>query len=389
METTIDWAKIRQDFPVADNVTYFQSAGMSPIPNAVFRKIMEEYRKVNMFGDIFWMKDKGEVDEFRGILGNLINTSKEDIAFTASNSLAMSLVALSLKLNQNDRFNIISMEEEFPSNTVPFEYLKIPVKYVKHQNHRYGVSSVIEQTDENTLAVMTSYVQFATGFRQDLQSLGNELKKRNILFIVNATQGFPFYPVNVKEMNIDVLTCSFHKWGFAGHTGALFYTSEDFRKRFPSPVAGWLSVKPKEGELIYTGKNEPFEIYGSADQYFFGTMNLQNLLALCTAFEYLQQIGFENIRKRIVELCDYLIEKIKPLPITIVSPLDHSSERSAIISFFINEFPCEECVAFLEKHGVYVSARSGFVRVSVNIFNYEKDFDKLFETLQLYINTRE
>lgn len=384
----MDWNKIRQDFPVADNVTYFQSAGMSPMPGPVLETITGEYKKLNQYGDIYWMKDKIKADEFRKTLADIINASPGDLAFLANNSLVMSLVALSLKNNIKEDFNLISMEEEFPSNSVPFEYLKIQMKYVQPENHRYPVSKILSQIDENTAAVVTSYVQFATGFRQDIETLGMELKKRNILFIVNATQGFPFYPVDVKSMNIDVLTCSIHKWGFAGHVGTIFYTSQNYRDRFPSPVAGWLSVKPDGVNFIHYKKNIPFDIYENADQYFFGTYNLQTMLALKAAFEYLQQIGFGNIRSRITGLGDYLVSKLENLPLKIISPVEKIEEMSPIISFQINDFSSDECVAFMEQHGVYTSVRNGFVRVAVNFFNNEKDIDKLCEVLKSYFNSK-
>lgn len=385
----MDWNKIRQDFPVAENVTYFQSAGMSPLPNAVLRKIMEEYRKLNQFGDIFWMKDKGEVDELRTSIAAHINTSGENIAFVGSNSLAMSVFGLALKNKIKRPFNIVSMQEEFPSNSVPLEYLGIEMKYVQPLDHRYSVNDIIARINPGTIAVVTSYVQFATGFRQDLQSLGAELKKRNILFVVNATQGFPFYPIDVAGMNIDVLTCSMHKWGFAGHVGTLVYTSPEYRAAYPSPIAGWLSVQPSGSDFIHNEKNVPFNIYNDASQYIYGTFNLQNMLALKTAFDYIKSLGFENIRERISELGNYLVSKINTLPLKVISPLERDSERSAIVSFELNDFPNEECVDYLEKHGVYVSLRNGHVRVSLNIFNNEKDIDKLCEVLTLYINTRE
>jgi cysteine desulfurase / selenocysteine lyase len=385
----MDWTKIRQDFPVADNITYFLSAGMSPVPNAVLRKLMEEYRKLNQFGDAFFQKDLGEVAEYKKQLAGLINAGAEDISFTGNNSLAMSVVALSLKNKFTRPFNIVSLEEEFPSDSVPYEYQGIHMKYVQPENHRYPVESILSLIDENTKAVVASYVQYATGFRLDVQRLGTELKKRGVLFIVNATQAFPFYPVDVKSMNLDVLTCSMHKWGFTGHIGTLFYTSVSFRKTFPSPFAGWLSVQPRENEWFYTAKNKEFKLYDSADRYTFGTYNLQGFLASRVAFDYLLDIGFENIRTRISELGDYLIAKLKALPLYIITPIKNAGERSAIISFRMDEIPPEECLAFLEHKGVYVSLRLGFIRVSLNIFNNETDIDRLCEALDIFFKTRE
>lgn len=386
---TIDWNKIRQDFPVTQNITYFQSAGMSPLPNVVLRKLMEEYRKLNQFGDAFFQKDFNEVTEIRKKIASSINANGTDLAFAWNNSLAMSVVAMSLKNKFGEDINIVSMEEEFPSNSVPFEYQGIEMRYVKHIEHRYSLENILKLTDNNTRAVVTSYVQYATGFRQDLVTLGAELKKRGILFIVNGTQGFPLYSVDVVKMNVDVFTCSLHKWGFTGHIGTLFFTTEKFRNEFPSPFAGWLSVQPRENEWFYTGKEDKFELYNSADRYILGTYNMQGIMAAGAAFDYLKNIGNNNIENKILELGNYLVQKLSKLPVNIISPVASPEERSAIISFNLKEIPSEECMPFLEQRGIYTSLRLGHIRVAVNIFNNNEDIDKLCESLDIFIKTRD
>ncbi len=381
----MDWNKIRKDFPVTENAVYFQSAGMSPMPTIVMECIQAEYKKLNQFGDIHWQKDLEKVNAFKKHLATLINADVQDVSFVSNNSLAMSLVALSFNKGISGKFNIISMEEEFPSNSVPYEYQNITVKYVKHINHRYHIDDILKEIDMNTKAVVTSYVQFATGFRQDLVKLGAALKKLNILHIVNATQGFPIFSIDVQQMNIDVLTCSLHKWGFAGHIGTMFYTSDAFRKRFPSPIAGWLSVKPSDGNFIHNGKNVPFEVYDSADQYSFGTSNLQTMLAAKTAFEYLENIGFENIRNRIAQLYNYLLERIKPFDVITISPVTNTREQSAILSISLNAKSNEDCLKYLENQNIFTSIRNEHIRIALNIFNNEEDLDKLADSLKFFL----
>ncbi len=379
-----DWTKIREDFPVTQNQIYFISAGMSPIPTPVFNKIVEEYQRVNEYGDIFWESDIEAYTQLRGQIGEMINAPATDLTFLQNTSTAMSILALSLKNGHPDNFNIISMEDEFPSTTVPFEYQNIPVKYVRPIDARYEIDRVLEEIDDETVAVVTSYVQYSTGFRQDLKQLGDELKKRDILFIVNATQGYPLFPIDVREMKIDALTASLHKWGYTGHVGTIFYTSSDFRKRFKTPIAGWLSVVPDEGDIIFTKKNHPITLLDSADQYIQGCINLQTVKAFGSALDYLNKIGIENIRKRLFELTDYCIEGLKKIGAKIVSPIENQSERSASISFRVKG-QNKELVAFLEKEKIYTSYRNGNVRVSLNFFNMTDELDTLFRLTQEFI----
>ena len=249
----MNWDQIRNDFPAAKNVTYFQSAAMSPMPNQVLEKVIEAFTKINQFGDIHFLNDLVETEQVKEMLAGMLNTKAENLCILPNNSFAMSVLALSFKDKVNKPFNIVSMMDEFPSSTVPFEYQGITMKYIEPENSRFSIDKILDTIDENTVAVVTSYVQYCTGFRQNLQKLGKELKERNILFVVNATQAFPLFPIDIQSCNIDVLTCSIHKWGFAGHIGTIFYTSPEFRERFRAPLAGWLSVKV-EGDFIHTKK---------------------------------------------------------------------------------------------------------------------------------------
>jgi selenocysteine lyase/cysteine desulfurase len=378
----MDIEKIRAEFPVCENYHYFQSAGMSPMPLPVYEKILEGYRSLTDHGDIFFHKDIEKQEEMFGIIAGMLNCTKDDISMAESNSMAMSLTGMALKKKHND-FNIVSMEEEFPSNSVPLEYLDIEMRYVKHKDHRYHIEDILALCDENTLAVQTSYVQYGTGFRQDLYSLGAELEKRNILFIVNATQAFPFFPPDMKANNIDVLSISAHKWGFSGHIGTFYVTSPDFRKNYPSPVAGWLSVDVSQSDdFIHTAKNKDFDLWEDGRRYLFASANLKSRLGFSATLKFLQEYGIDNLRKHMLEISDYMINRLKELPCEIKSPNANHSERSAIVVFSMTGKNNSEIVEKLAEKKIIVALRDGGIRASVNIFTNKNDVDALINGIQ-------
>ncbi len=377
----IDWDKIRRDFPVTGKYAYFMSAGMTPPPRPVFEAIAGHYETLHREGDVNWTVEMKRYRDLCSRLAALIKAGPDDVAFVPNTSTAMAILALTLREEHKAPFNIVSLQDEFPSSTIPYEYLKLPVRYVQPAGGRYTVASILDRTDAETVAVVASHVQYATGFRLDLVGLGRELERRGILFVVNATQGLPYYPVDVKAASIDALTCSFHKWGMTGHVGSMFYTSAEFRERYPSPLAGWLSVDAGEGEGIHTAKNAPFHLLGSAHRYELGTFNLNAVLSLGAALDYLEAVGFEAIRARILELGDHLFRGLRSLGVEVVSPFAHEGERSAIVSFTLGDRNAD-CFKKLAAAGVHVSLRAGLVRVALNIFNDFRDIDRLLEVLK-------
>jgi cysteine desulfurase/selenocysteine lyase len=377
----IDWDKVRKDFPISEKSVYFQSAAMSPLPAPVFEVIIDEYRKLLLYGDVNWTDDMARFEKLCASLAELINTEPDNVTFVQNTSTAMSLLALGFRNQIKKPFNIVSMKEEFPASTIGFEYQNMEMRYVEPANARYPIESILEMTDGETLAVITSQVQYATGFRQDVSALGQELKRRGIIFIVNSTQAFPYFPVDVRASSIDVLSASLHKWGLTGHIGTMFFTTPEFRERFPSPIAGWLSVDSEGGSYIHTAKNVPFRLLSSARRYEFGTFNLQPLLAFEKALDFIKAIGLVNIQERIFELADYLIQGLENLKVTIISPVARREERSAIVCFTLGE----RNEAFIKKcaeRSIFVALRDKNIRVSLNIFNNFADIDRLLETLK-------
>ncbi len=383
MEETY-WDEIREEFPVTQNLAYFQSAGMSPIPTRVLQAVTEAYTKLSHFGGMHFPEDIVRSDKLREKLAKMINTSASNLCFAHNTSTAFNFIAAALKRGTPFDFNLVSLMDEFPSSHIPFEFQGIPVKFVKPVNGVYSIESIIEAVDEKTMGVVCSYVQYSTGFMLDIEKLGKTLNEMDLLFIVNATQAFPIYEVDVEKMHIDVLAVSFHKWGLCGVAGTLFYTSEGFREMYPNPMAGWLGVKPPSDDFIPTQKNEEYEQFEHAGQYNFGTMNFQALAGLDAAIDFVNEIGREKIRERISYLSGYLIEGLKTLPVEILSPVESHATRSAIVLINLLKADNASAVSFLQKQGIVSAVRAGNLRIACNFFNNTEEIDRLLNALALF-----
>lgn len=380
------WDEIREEFPVTKNLAYFHSAGMSPIPTRVFETVVNAYEKLNRFGDMYFLDDLERTNVLRGKLAEMINTVQDNVVFAHNSSTAFSFVAAALKKSAaKEGFNLVSLQDEFPASHIPFEFQGIPVKFVEPEEGIYSVEKILETIDDKTLGVVCSYVQYSTGFMIEMEKLGKALKEKGLLFIVNATQAFPVYEVDVKKMHIDVMTVSFHKWGLCAVAGTLFFTSEDFRKKYPGAMAGWLSVEPPGDDFIPTQKNVKYKAFDTAEQYNFGTMNFQALLGLDTGIEFFKEIGREKIRERIEQLTGYLLEQLSELPVDVISPVKERRHRSAIILISLREADNAPAVDFLRKHNIVTSLRAGNIRIACNFFNNFREIDQLINVLELYM----
>ena len=118
-----------------------------------------------------------------------------------------------------------------------------------------------------------------------------------------------------------------------------------------------------------------------ATKFEVGTSNFQNIFALNAALRYLSLIGIRQIERRLLNLTDYLIEKLRNLGLKILSPVEERKYRSQIILFKPKRNPLKLVVDLEQKHKIVLSARGKGIRVSPHFYNNEDDIDKLVTVL--------
>jgi cysteine desulfurase / selenocysteine lyase len=203
---------------------------------------------------------------------------------------------------------------------------------------------------------------------QDLVELGKLCKRKKIAYVVNATQGIGAMPLDVKKANIDFLTCSGFKWLEAGYGIGILYINKKWLDAVDCPMAGW--QRGVRGSKKWARDLEV------------GCPQFPNIFALGGALKLLNTIGKKRIQERIYELNDYLIEQLKPLQVTIVTPLDKKYRSGITIIKMDNP---QKVVQRLAKQKIIVSARGEGLRVSVHIYNNKNDIDRFVSVLRIIV----
>jgi len=245
---------------------------------------------------------------------------------------------------------------------------------VKPEKNIYTIENIEKHITKSTKILITSYVQYRTGFRQDLEKLGKFLKKRNIIFIVNATQAMGAFPIDVKKSYIDFLTFSCFKWTLSGYGIGGLYINKKWLKKSNIPQAGWLSVKKPENM-----DNKHIHLRTEASAIEVGCGHFPNIFALGGALDLLIKIGKKNIQNRILELDEYLEKKLKELKLKTITPL-YKKHRSGITIVKIKN--AKKLVEQLAEKKIMVAARGEGIRISVHLYNNERDIDRFVKVMK-------
>jgi len=286
-------------------------------------------------------KAKDLLEESRAIIAETINTSPENIIFTSGGTESNNL-ALQSFINYD--INVTS-KIEHPSVLKPAnEYFFNAFKFIKPNNYE----GFIEPKDLDTLlrtfvvwkretaAVSIMFANNEIGTIQDIKSLARITHKHNGIFHTDAVQAFGHVPINVKDLGIDMMSVSGHKFGCAKGCGFL-YTNINI-------YANLLGGNQERGLRAGT-ENLPY-IYAMARQ----------------AKRMCDRIDLN--RERIMINVDYLLDGITDIlkknkvDAFINGPVDLSRRIPGNLSITIDGINAQSLVSVMDMYGVCISAGS-------------------------------
>jgi cysteine desulfurase / selenocysteine lyase len=379
-----NWRRFRDDFPIIKKYVYLANAAISPVPISVYNEVSTFYQQVLNHGGTLWNEWVTKFEETRGLYANFIGAdSREEIAFTHSTSEGMNIIAHLL----SDKGIVISNELEFPSSNLPWLNNR-NTNDIKFVGARDGnkimiedIEKMIEDNGRTKKTVVTSHVQYSTGFRQNLEDLGKLTRQKGLYFVVNATQSVGALYFNVKDFGVDFMASNGHKWILSSFgIGAIYVKKKYLRnsEKFKPPFFSQSGQKRRDN----FSNNTKLEISNTATRFELGTPHFPNIIALNAAIKYISEIGINQIERRILNITDYLIDKLQDLNLEILSPIEEKKYRSGIIVFKPKERKPLDVVIELEKKKIIVSARGNGIRVSPHFYNNEDDIDKLITALK-------
>src|SRR2546430_3400267 len=371
MEHEMDWSQIRALFPAAERYTYLNTAAAPPISRLAAREGKRYYDEMAEHADVAWDRWLSQVEEVREKLAKFLHAEPRSIAFTYSTSHGMNLIAGILQ----HCGDVLCPADEFPSCTLPWLQQRYRVHFVRSRDCGViDLEDVQRSITAKTRILVASYVQFATGFRQGLVSMGRLCRERKLIFVVDATQGMGVFPIDVVASNIDFLVFSGYKWAQAGYGVGGLYIAPRFLNTNSLPVAGWWSVRDPEAVI-----NDRLDLKARAAALEVGCPHFAGIFALGGALALFENIGAVQIEQRIHQLTDYLHQRLDKEGLKIASPRIRD-QRSGITIIEMRNAP--EVVKSLAEKKIIVSARGKGLRVSVHVFNNFDDIDHLVAALR-------
>ena len=236
----------------------------------------------------------------------------------------------------------------------------------------------------NTRAIICTHASNLTGNLLDINKIGEICKKNNILFILDASQTSGVFPIDMENMNIDILCFTGHKslFGPQGTGGICIKDSIDIIP-LKSGGTGILTFEKKQPQKMPTHLEA-------------GTLNGHGIAGLNAGITFINKIGLDKIRKKEEELMWRFYNGIKNLPLVKIYGDFSTSDRSPIVTINIGNFDSGDVAEELLNYNISTRAGGhcaplmhkalgtelqGAVRFSFSYFNTDEEVDETIKIL--------
>ena len=375
----------RAKFSLPPNVSYLNCAYMSPLLKSVEKVGVKALRKKRNPVSISQQDFFSDTELLRKEYARLINSENPNrIVIIPSVSYGMANVVRNLDIKKGQ--HIIVAAEQFPSNYYPWKSLcdenGAEVKSISppdgftERGKRWN-EKILDAINTNTKAVAIGHVHWADGTRFDLEAIRKRTQDAGALLIVDGTQSVGALPFDVQKIKPDALVCAGYKWLLGPYSIGLAYYGEYFN-----------NGKPIEENWITRLNSEDFAgLVNYKDAYHEGALRYEvgersNFILvpmLLNAIKQLNNWGPERVQEYCREIGKDTIEKLTEKGFLI----EQENWRGAHL-FGIRlpaNLDLEKIKQSLIRNKVYVSFRGNAIRVAPNVYNTEKDFQRLFKAL--------
>lgn len=366
------WRQYRDEFPVTRNLIYLNHAAVAPLPRRAAVAMQELAQDALDFGSLHYDRWLDTYEGVRVAAARLIGADRSEIALVKNTSEGISMVAQGLSWHPGDR--IVAFREEFPSNYYP---------WLRLESHRCTVDWLsvndplekIEMACTGAKLLAISFVQYLSGFRANLNAIGEICRRRHCFFFVDAIQGLGAFPLDVETAYIDALASDGHKWLLGTEGCGILYVRKSRQDSIFPEEFGWTNVA---GYNDYASRD--MALRQDAGRYECGTLNTIGCYGLRASLELLLEVGVDQASATIERLADRLAIGAMNKGYQLLG--DRTPENAAgIIAIQKPGLDSRKVVHDLKQAGIIAAPRQGWIRLSPHFYISPEEIDQVIDAL--------
>ena len=223
---------------------YLDNNATTPLDPRVLEAMMPYFTE--LFGNAasdheFGIKANDAVKKARKQVSTLLGCETNEIVFTSGATESINLAIKGVaNANKDKGKHIVTVSTEHSAvlDTCKFlegegyELTYLPV----HTDGLIELSQLSNAIRTDTVLVSVMFVNNETGVIQPIKEIANAVHEKGALFMTDATQAVGKIPINVRELEIDLLACSAHKFDGPKGVGVLYFQNRGRHKVRLTPL---------------------------------------------------------------------------------------------------------------------------------------------------------
>lgn len=391
---------MRQEFPLLaanPKLVYLDNAASAQKHSAVLKAMDEFYRTeyANVHRGVYDLSERATAryEAARAAVARFINAATKEIIFTKNATEAINIVASSFAAEHvcaGDEILVSILEHH--ANFLPWQ------RICRQKNAHFIVAparadgtideeQMLSLISERTRLIALTALSNVTGAATPLTRVVERAKECGAVVLIDGAQIVAHQQVDFRAMGVDFLVFSGHK--IFGPTGiGVLAARAELLEKMPPFIVG--------GEMVKTVSIESAEWNDIPWKFEAGTPPIAEAVGLKAAIDFIESIGWEQMRARDALLTEYALARLREFKaVHIVGQKNSSSSRAPIISFAVEGVHPHDLASILNERQIAV--RSGhfcaqpflnalgydaLTRASFSIYNTHSDVDALREGIK-------
>ena len=311
-----------------------------------------------------WMLDAAATA--RRQFAQLTGADAEEIALMTNTTYGLNLAARALPLRPGV---ILTFDGEFPSCVYPFQALRsrgITLELMPRRNGLPDEDALVAAIARpDVVAVVVSWVQFASGFVADLARIGNACRANGVFFIVDGIQGCGIRPIDLHALPVDVFASGAQKWQLGPWGTGFVYVRRELIQQIEPVDVGWACMRASTDYTRLT--DYEFDFFPDARRFEVVTLPYHDFAVANASTALLLDLGVDAIARHIEQLVGEVVAWAQSRPdVTLVTPAD-PSRRAGVVSFAPTDLAA--MAGRLKAAQVVHTVREGAIRLSPHCYN--------------------
>ncbi len=375
-----DESKRCAEFPVVRDSIFLGHAAVCPLPTKVLNACTH-YLEQAALNDQESVFSGVQVHSIRRGAAEIIQCSLEEVALIGPTSNALSMIAEGLPYGKGDE--ILVYFDDYPSNVYPWVALEekgVTIRYIQTRSlGEIGIRELEQSINKQTRLVALASCHYLSGYRIDIDRIGEYLHTLGIKFCLDAIQTVGAFPTTMQH--VDFMAADSHKWMLGPCGAGILFVKKDLQDFLKPRVYGWHNLTCPD---FLTQEAPTFR--KDARRYEAGTPNLLGLAGLSAALKMIQEVGVQAITDELLRKRKWFVPKLLTKGFKVLHSETTENQIGGMISIFSDSRDMRALHTALLKQKIVSSIRSdssgrSYLRFSPHYYNTDEELSRILNCL--------